>query len=91
MEHPLGSPAPQHRTTLRHREGHGRRGNICRSFTVRRDRVAKPRFIYRPLRLAWNASEQALVLLPEIALTPQTLARFEARFDARARAPLGYG
>ena len=26
--------------------------------------------------------EQALVLLPEIALTPQTLARFEARFDA---------
>ena len=26
--------------------------------------------------------QQALVLLPEIALTPQTLARFEARFDA---------
>ena len=26
--------------------------------------------------------QQALVLLPEIALTPQTMARFEARFDA---------
>lgn len=29
-----------------------------------------------------EARRQALVLLPEISLTPQTLARFEARFDA---------
>ena len=29
-----------------------------------------------------NQGQQALVLLPEIALTPQTLARFKARFEA---------
>ena len=48
---------------------------------ARRDRAAaRPRSTCRPARPRSSAGAAAIVLVPEIALTPQTVGRFRARF-----------
>ncbi len=44
----------------------------------------KTEIYLQSIAAALRRGEQALVLVPEISLTPQTLARFEARFDGVA-------
>ena len=49
----------------------------------RRDRQQQTEVYLQLIRETLEAGKQALVLIPEINLGPQTLARFEQRFNAR--------
>ena len=73
-----GSPrssSPPHKNTADHRQG-----RLFRDAARRRHRLGQDRGLFGGRRRRLRAGRQALVLLPEIALSAQWLERFERRF-----------